>query len=163
MKWILCRSFLKVTTMCNWRCESLFPWYINCMHNLLFYLHLSFLLISIWVSYLIVTYKSFWVLSISEANRDMIRKHTEAIAVEMEGGGENHNNSNYWWAKHFCTWRKCFEKHCSRIVSAGPWNSMYHLACQICRNCILHNNSDFVFGWGRKFFHWWRWLNTSSG
>ena len=34
------------------------------------------------------------VLSISEANRDMIRKHPEAIAVEMEGGGENHNNSN---------------------------------------------------------------------
>ena len=33
------------------------------------------------------------VLSISEANRDMIRKHPEAIAVEMEGGGENHNNS----------------------------------------------------------------------
>ena len=32
------------------------------------------------------------VLSISEANRDMIRKHPEAIAVEMEGGGENHNN-----------------------------------------------------------------------
>ncbi|CAH3167445.1 unnamed protein product, partial [Pocillopora meandrina] len=27
------------------------------------------------------------VLSISEANRDMIRKHPEAIAVEMEGGG----------------------------------------------------------------------------
>ena len=36
------------------------------------------------------------VLSISEANRDMIRKHPEAIAVEMEGGGENHNNSNNW-------------------------------------------------------------------
>ena len=34
------------------------------------------------------------ILSISEANRDMIRKHPEAIAVEMEGGGENHNNSN---------------------------------------------------------------------
>ena len=34
------------------------------------------------------------VLSISEANRDMIRKHPEAIAVEMEGGGENHNNSS---------------------------------------------------------------------
>ena len=34
------------------------------------------------------------VLSISEANRDMIRKHPEAVAVEMEGGGENHNNSN---------------------------------------------------------------------
>ena len=34
------------------------------------------------------------VLSISEANRDMIRKHPEAIAVEMEGGGENHNNTN---------------------------------------------------------------------
>ena len=34
------------------------------------------------------------VLSISEANSDMNRKHSEAIAVEMEGGGENHNNSN---------------------------------------------------------------------
>ena len=32
------------------------------------------------------------VLSISEANRDMIRKHPEAIAVEIEGGGENYNN-----------------------------------------------------------------------
>ena len=34
------------------------------------------------------------VLSISEADRDMIRKHPEAIAVEMDGGGENHNNSS---------------------------------------------------------------------
>ena len=32
------------------------------------------------------------VVSISEANRDMIMKHPEAIAVEMGGGGENHNN-----------------------------------------------------------------------
>ena len=36
------------------------------------------------------------VLSISEANRDMISQYPEAIAVEMEGGGENHNNSNNW-------------------------------------------------------------------
>ena len=34
------------------------------------------------------------VLSISEANRDMIRKHPEGIAVEMEGGGVHHNNLN---------------------------------------------------------------------
>ena len=36
------------------------------------------------------------VLSVSGANRDIIRKHPEAIAVEMEGGGEgeNHNNSS---------------------------------------------------------------------
>ena len=33
------------------------------------------------------------VLNISEANRDKIGQHPEAIAVEMEGGGENHNNS----------------------------------------------------------------------
>ena len=32
------------------------------------------------------------VLSISEANRDVIEQHPEAIAIEMEGGGENHNN-----------------------------------------------------------------------
>ena len=31
-------------------------------------------------------------LSISEANKDMIGQHPEAIAVEMEGGGENHVN-----------------------------------------------------------------------
>ena len=34
------------------------------------------------------------VLSISEVNRDMISQYPEAIAVEMEGGGENYNNSN---------------------------------------------------------------------
>ena len=34
------------------------------------------------------------VLSISEANRDMISQYPEAIAVEMQVGGENHNNSN---------------------------------------------------------------------
>ena len=34
------------------------------------------------------------VLSISEANRDKIGQFPEAIAVEMEGGGKNCNNSN---------------------------------------------------------------------
>ena len=34
------------------------------------------------------------VLSISEANRDVIEQHPEAIAIEMEGGGENPNNSH---------------------------------------------------------------------
>ena len=34
------------------------------------------------------------VLSISEANRDKICQFPEAIAVEMEGGGKNCNNSN---------------------------------------------------------------------
>ncbi|XP_022807110.1 uncharacterized protein LOC111344162, partial [Stylophora pistillata] len=34
-------------------------------------------------------------LSISEANKDMIGQHPEAIAVEMEGGGENHVPMNY--------------------------------------------------------------------
>ena len=33
-------------------------------------------------------------LSISEANRDLIRKYPEASAIEMEDGGENHSNSN---------------------------------------------------------------------
>ena len=33
------------------------------------------------------------VLSISEANRDVIEQHSEAIAIEMEGGGENPSNS----------------------------------------------------------------------
>ena len=44
-------------------------------------------------------------------------------------------------------------------VSAGPRNSVYHIACQIFQEyrkyiyCILlHNSSDFVFGWGRKIF-----------
>ena len=32
------------------------------------------------------------VLSISEAKRDIIGQHPEAIAIDMEGGGENHNN-----------------------------------------------------------------------
>ena len=32
------------------------------------------------------------VLSISEAKREIIGQHPEAIAIDMEGGGENHNN-----------------------------------------------------------------------
>ena len=74
------------------------------------------------------------VLSISEANRDKICQFPEAIAVEMEGGGKNCNNSNNWWAKNVFTQRKCFEKHCSGIIPAGPRNSIYYIACQICRN-----------------------------
>ena len=34
------------------------------------------------------------VLSISEATRDVIEQHPEAIVIEMEGGGENPNNSH---------------------------------------------------------------------
>ena len=33
--------------------------------------------------------------------------------------------------------------HLKEVVSAGPRNGMYHIACKICRKYILHNNSDF--------------------
>ena len=61
--------------------------------------------------------------------------------------------------------KEVFGKHCSGVVSAGPRNSMYHIASQICRNYILHNNSDFVFGWGtgRKILLQVKVTETSSG
>ena len=32
------------------------------------------------------------------------------------------------------------------------------IACEICGNYILHNNSNFVFDWGWRLFSRWRWL-----